>query len=218
MYLSDYQSLDEAREQLGRFIDQVYAHERRSQRAGLCDAGGTRGRVAGKHPLRFWYFVSSFVGPLHPAPSPRRQGAGANVERSFAYIGGPREAASLQTRDQNSVSSVYSVVKKPVTCRPAPSPQPHPRPTPPPALFAPVFGGAGIPKRWEGELRSAGNGQTGSADPLSFPADDSSPNARRQPHARGVFPGGSAPSHAGSAYESGSRKADPAGWAPRLPG
>ena len=28
VYLSDYQSLEEAREQLGRFIDVVYAHER----------------------------------------------------------------------------------------------------------------------------------------------------------------------------------------------
>ena len=71
--------------------------------------------------------------PLPPAPSPRRQGGGANLERSFVFIAEPQDDASLRTRDPKLCALCVSAAKEPVSCRPSASPGPTANPIPRPS-------------------------------------------------------------------------------------
>ena len=65
MLRGDYQSLADAQQQIGYFIEETYARKRIHSALGYLTPAEFEGAVLTKHSLKFWYFVSRFLGPLH---------------------------------------------------------------------------------------------------------------------------------------------------------
>ena len=70
VYPSDYQTIDEAREQLGYFIDVDYNQLRPHSGLDYLTPQNVRHTGYKVTPQMFWNTVSNKIGPLHPSPRP----------------------------------------------------------------------------------------------------------------------------------------------------